>query len=137
MEHHLIHFPLIWGLWAALVFAPGVDWACPHSVKELLMSWSYSPLRNKARKLRMAASLSLLCVIWKERNIIVFEDATFFFNRPKMYFITSLNSWAGLIADLDYSLVRFFCAFSRALTSLGGKFFGCPSFLYRNSGSLL
>ena len=47
----------------------------------------------------------------------MFEDATFSFNKLNMSFITSLISWAGLIADLDYSVVSFFCAFSRAVTA--------------------
>ena len=52
-----------------------------------------SVYRKKTRKLWLAAPLSLIWAIWKERNIIVFEDATFSYNRLKLSFITALNSW--------------------------------------------
>ena len=87
---------------------PGVGWVYPHSVKDLLLGWSYFPIRENARKLWMATPLSFLWTIWKERNKLVFEDASFSFNRLKVSFFTSLFSWARFNADLDYTIVSFF-----------------------------
>ena len=60
-------------------------------------------VRKHVRKLWKAAPFSLLWAIWKERNKIVFEDATFSHGRLKLSFISSLTSWAGLIPEMDHS----------------------------------
>ena len=49
---------------------------------------------------------SLMWAIWKERNIVVFEDDCFSYTRLKSYFVRFLCSWASLIPDVDYSFVR-------------------------------
>ena len=54
----------------------------------------------------MAAPLSLFWAIWKERNIIVFEDEIFSLHRLKLSFISALISWAGKIVNEECSLVR-------------------------------
>ena len=105
LEHILIHCPLIWGLWATLFSTIGVNWACPFLVEDLLRSWARLLVRKNVRILWMTATLSLLWAIWKERNIIVFEDAFFLKNRLKLSFISSLFSWAGLISNVDHSIV--------------------------------
>ena len=43
--------------------------------------------------------------IWKERNKIIFEDATFSSLRLKLYVILSLFTWAGFIPNVDLSLL--------------------------------
>ena len=65
-------------------------------VKDLLPDWSDIPIKKKARKLWLAAPLSLLWAIWKNRNIIVFEDEVFSSIRPKLYFVKALISWVGV-----------------------------------------
>ena len=75
-------------------------------VKDLLFSWSVFPVRKNVRKLWMVAPLSLLWEIWKKKNKIVFEDAKFPYNRLKLFFVNSLTSWAGLISNMDLSIVR-------------------------------
>ena len=106
LEDLLIHCPSIWGLWVALISIPGLDWACPHLVKDFLMGWTLFPIRKKARNPWMAASTSLLWAIWKERNRVVFYDTPFSVDRLKLSFISTLSSWAGLIANDDFSFVR-------------------------------
>ena len=44
--------------------------------------------------------------IWRERNRVVFEDMVFSPNRMKLFFISALISWVGLIPNVDYSLAR-------------------------------
>ena len=51
-------------------------------------------------------SLSLIWVVWKERNTIVFEDVVFSQNRMKLSFVSALISWARLIPDVEWSLAR-------------------------------
>ena len=48
----------------------------------------------------MAASTSL------QRNTVVFYDIPFSVDRLKLSFISSLYSWAGLVVNGDFSLVR-------------------------------
>ena len=57
LEHLLIHCPAVWGLWAALISFPSMDWVCPLSAKDLMMGWTTSPIRKKARKILKAAPL--------------------------------------------------------------------------------
>ena len=45
-------------------------------------------------------------VIWRERNRVVFEDMVFSPNRMKLFFISALISWVGLIPNVEYSLAR-------------------------------
>ena len=65
-------------------------------VKDVLSDWSGIPIKKKARKLWLAAPLSLLWAKWKKRNIIVFEDEVFSPTRPKLYFVRALISWVGV-----------------------------------------
>ena len=63
-------------------------------------AWSVTATKIKERGdvvvgRRWFISDFVLWATWKERNRIVFEDATFSFNRLKMSFITALISWAG------------------------------------------
>ena len=82
--------------------------------------------KEKVKKLWMTAPLCLFLSIWKERNLIVFEDLPFSYTRLKNSFISSSFSiWAGLLYLGEDSFVRnleFFFAFSK-IVFLGGRFF--------------
>ena len=93
-------------MWAALLSIPGFQWVCSFLIKEVLSGWSCFPIRKKAKNLWMAASLSLIWAVWKERNTVVFEDVVFSPNRMKLSFVSALISWAGLIPDVEWSLAR-------------------------------
>ena len=77
LEHLLIHCPIVWGMWAALLFFLGAGQVCPFSVKDVILGWKSFPIRKKDRKLWLTAPICLLRLIWKERNIIVFQNAIF------------------------------------------------------------
>ena len=110
MEHIFIHCPMIWRLWTALFSAHGGGWVCPLLVKDLILGWHRLPSRKKEYRLWRAAPLCLMWVIWKERNIIIFEDDFFSLDRLKSLFLRSLCSWASLILEVDCYLVRsLFC----------------------------
>ena len=64
------------------------------------------PIRKSGIKVWREAPLSLICMIWKKRNIVVFEDYIFSPNRLKTSFISALISWARIIANVKCSIVR-------------------------------
>ena len=107
LVHLLIHYPKIWCMWSALFSLSRACWVCPFMVKDLFMDWPSLPLRKKVSKLWRAVPLCLMWAIWKERNRVVFEDVRFSISRLKGCFLRSFCSWASLIHDMDYSLVRF------------------------------
>ena len=86
---HMIHCPLIWGQWTDLLSTFGASWTCPLLVKDLLQRWLHFPVRKKAKSIWRVAPLILFWAIWKERNVDIFEDATFSTLRLKLSVIRS------------------------------------------------
>ena len=84
LEDLLVHCLKIWGLWAALTSVTRAAWGCPQTVRDLLFCCSTFLVRKHARKIWKAAPLSLIWVIWKEGNKIVFDDAIFSSDRLKL-----------------------------------------------------
>ena len=78
LDHLLIHCLVVWGMWAAMLSITSFQWPCPYFVKEVLLGWSYFPIKKRARKLWLAVPLSLILAICKERNRVVFEDVAFY-----------------------------------------------------------
>ena len=99
-------------------------------VKDVLSDWSGIPMKKKARKLWLAAPLSLLWAIWKKRNIIVFEDKVFSPTRPKLSFVNSLISWVGVVPNVDCSITRILMYPLRALIVGVVSFCFWPFLLY-------
>lgn len=58
---------------------------------------------KKARRLWRAAPLVLFGALWKERNRITFEEASFFPNRINISIVWSLFTWAGCHPNVDVS----------------------------------
>ena len=106
LEHILIHCQAIWGQWTDLLSAFGVDWTCPFLAKDLIQSWMHFLVRKKAKAIWRVAPLLLLWAIWKERNKIIFEDATFSLLRLKLSIIQSLFTCARFIPKADINFVR-------------------------------
>ena len=77
LEHILIHCRAIWGQCTDLLSAFGPSCTCPFLVKDLIQSWMHFLVGKKAKAIWIAAPLLLCWAIWKERNKIIFEDATF------------------------------------------------------------
>ena len=97
LENILIHCPSIWGQWTDLLSAFGASWVCPLLVKDFLLSWTHCLIRKNAKVLWRAAPLILFWAIWKERNKVIFEDATFSTLKLKLTIIRSLFTWAGCV----------------------------------------
>ena len=106
LEHILIHCLLICGQWTNLLSTFGVSWVYPKMVKDLLFNWLHFLARKRAKTLWRAVPLILFWAIWKERNRIIFENATFSTFRLKFSFIRSLFARAGCIPNTDISFVR-------------------------------
>lgn len=105
LNHTLIHCPSIWGQWTIVLSIAGVPWVCPLSVRELINSWSCLSARKNAKTLWRAAPSSLLWVIWKERNRIVFEDTSF----PAYRIQTSFYLFSFCFGWLFQGCGLFFC----------------------------
>ena len=106
INHLLLHCPFVWGFWAALISLQGKEWVCPLLIKDLMVDWTTFPIRKKAKSLWQAALSSLYWAIWKERNMVVFDNVIFSQERLKNSFITSLTSWTGLIYEGECSIVN-------------------------------
>ena len=84
-------------------------------------------IKLKAQNLWMVALLSLIRAIWKERNKVVFEDVAFSSNRMTLSFVSMLISWAGLVPNVECSLVRILVYSLRAgLDFWGGRVLFLP-----------
>ena len=106
IDHLLLHYPSVWGFWVALISLPRMDWVCPFLVKDLMAGWTTFPIRKKAKNLWQAALSNLCWAIWKERNMVVFDNVIFSQERLKISFITSLTSWTCFIYEGEYSIVN-------------------------------
>ena len=60
LEHLLVHCPKIWGLWASLTSVTRAAWACPQTVRDLLLCWSVFQLGSMQEKYGGGSSQSHL-----------------------------------------------------------------------------
>ena len=110
MEHILIHCLKDLGIMDCPFHHAGGGSVCPFSVQDLIIRWNAFPLRNKSANLWRMIPLCLLWAIWIERNKVIFEDKLFSYDGLKAFFLQSLSSWASLISNVDYTLIRIlFC----------------------------
>ena len=61
LEHILIHCPLVWGFWAAILSTFGASGAWLFLVRDLLCIWMHFSVRKHVSFLWWAAPL---CLIW-------------------------------------------------------------------------
>ena len=108
VEHLLLHCSKAKVLWDFFLGIFGVQWVFPFLVRGSLLSWQGSFVGKKRKKAWMAAPLCLFWSIWRERNMIAFDDKCFSVNRLKTSFVFSLWSWSNvhIIENLD-SLMDF------------------------------
>lgn len=83
LNHLLIHFPAVWGLWRSLISLQVS--ACLGSVKGLIWRWCGFPMRKKARKLWLAMPP---CLFWNmEGEELDCKDAIFSISSLKSSFL--------------------------------------------------
>ena len=102
-------------------------------VKDLFCTWSQLPVKKNDRKLWLAAPLGICWAIWKERNIIMFEDAPFSHSWLKHSIISSLLFGAGIMPDVDITKGRRICTcLPLGVSFLEGRFAFClcPFFFF-------
>ena len=61
------------------------------------MGWSASFVDKKRGKAWRAAPLCLFWTVWKERNVIVFDNEVLSIQRMKNSFVCNLFSWASFV----------------------------------------
>ena len=98
------------GLSTTLFSIQGGEWVCPSLMLEFFLGWINLSTRKEDKKLWRMVALCLIRDIWKEKNIIVFEDVQFSLVRLKSFFLRRLSSWASVISNMDYTLISLlFC----------------------------
>ena len=56
-------------------------------------------MRKEERKIWLPAPLCIFWAVWKERNMLVFENDDFLLQRLKSSFVVSLHTWASLCVN--------------------------------------
>ena len=79
------------------------------------------PVRKKAKAIWRAVPLLLFWAIWKERNRIIFEDATFSSRRLKLSVICSLFTRAVSFLRWISLLLDCFCIDSMAIPKVWSR----------------
>ena len=77
----------------------GVNWVLSFTVRDTLSGWSASFVDQKRGKTWRAAPLCLFWTVWKERNMIVFDNEVLSILRMKNSFVCNLFSWAKSCLD--------------------------------------
>ena len=74
IDHILIHCTRARVLWELLFALFGVAWVISFSVRDTLLGWRGFYLGKKRRKVWKAAPLCIFWAVWKERNMIAFDN---------------------------------------------------------------
>ena len=87
----------------------GVAWVISFSVRDTLLGWRGFYLGKKRRKVWKAAPLCIFWAVWKERNMITFDNEELSMHRLKNSFVCNLWSWTKLVVNEGpLSLLSFF-----------------------------
>ena len=115
IDHLLIHCSRAKMLWNLFLAITDSNWVFPLTVRQLHLAWQSASVGKKRKRVWLTAPLCLFWTLWKERNMIAFENEAPSSHRMKSAFLFTLWSWAKLYSvDNLNSLVGF-------LTWLGYK----------------
>ena len=84
-----------------------MTWVLSYLVKETLLGW-HGPFVGKARK--KSWKVAFLCIfwtVWKERNMLAFDNAEFSVQRMKNSFVYNLWSWSRVSIDMGHFSLSF------------------------------
>ena len=75
IDHLFLHCPITLGLWHRIFSQAGIDWVQPSSIRDMMVI-SFKCFGNsiRDRTLQRITCLSLLWIVWRERNTRIFED---------------------------------------------------------------
>ena len=86
----------------------GVSWVLSSSVKDALPWWHGSFLSKVPKKPWKVASLYIFWTVWKERNILAFDNTKLLVQKMKNCFVCNLWSWYRMSIDVGpMSLLSF------------------------------
>ena len=86
INHIIIHCSRARVLWELVFVLFGVTWVLPYSARDTLLGWHGSFVGKKHRKAWRATPLCLFWSVWKERNMIAFENEDLLVQRLKYSF---------------------------------------------------
>lgn len=69
-NHLLLWCPVSYDLWSSIRKLLGISWVIAGSVKDEILAWEDLKMNNKWHRL---IPLTILWIIWKERNCRIFE----------------------------------------------------------------
>ena len=74
-DHLFLHCSVALGLWHRLFLLAKMDWVPPRSISNM-MSINYKGFGNSKRGIVLwqNACIALIWVVWRERNVRIFED---------------------------------------------------------------
>ena len=99
INHILVYCPKARVLWDLVFSLFGVHWVLSFTVRDTVSGWSASFVDKKRGKTWRAAPLCLFWTVWKERNMIAFNNEVLSIQRMKNSFVCNLFSWAKSYLD--------------------------------------
>ena len=109
IDHILIHCTRSRVLWELLFALFGVAWVISFSVRDTLLGWRGFYLGKKRRKVWKTAPLCIFWVVWKERNMIAFDNEELSIHTLKNSFVCNLWLWTkSVINEGPLPLLGFF-----------------------------
>ena len=85
-----------------------MSWVLSCLVKETLLEWDGSSMGKSHKKVWLVTPLCIFWTVWKERNLLAFDNDDLSIQRLKNYFVCNLWSWSRVSVDMSpISLVSF------------------------------
>ena len=90
IDHLLLHSAKTQVLWNHLFSLFGVSWILSCSIKETLLGWHGSFVGKARKKASQVPPLCIFWTMWKERNLIAFDNEELSIQRLKNSFVCNL-----------------------------------------------
>ena len=91
--NHLLHCEAAQSLWSMVFCLFGVVWVMPSSVVEVMASWMGSFRKSHHAEVWGAVPLCVMWVLWRERNLRVFEGQERTVLELKLVLLRTLFDW--------------------------------------------
>ena len=74
-------------LWDLFLVITDSNWVFPLTVRQLLLAWQSASVGKKRKRVWLTASLCIFWMLWKERNMVAFENEAPSAQRMKCLFV--------------------------------------------------
>lgn len=101
VDHLLAQCPVASCLWALIFSTFAVQWVQPEGVLGVLWSWARGWVGKRRRKAWNLALLSLMWLIWLERNRRIFQEVVRSVYWLELRFLHVLCGWVSVQVDPD------------------------------------